>query len=879
MNVKITNANQPSWKNVTVKSHIPAAFQPLDEIAHNLWFCWNQEALDLFRSLDAKVWEEVDQNPVELLNRISYKRLTELSEDKEVLARIKKVYKLFRDYMDEKPNAQRASVAYLCMEYGMNHNVKIYSGGLGVLAGDYVKEASDSNVDMCAVGFLYRYGYFTQTLSMDGQQIANYEAQDFDRMPIERVLDANGNQVVVDVPFSTFTVHALIWRVNVGRVPLYLLDTDNEMNSEFDRQITHALYGGDWENRMKQEYLLGIGGILALKKLGIEKDVYHCNEGHAALANLQRLTDFVESGLNFDEALELVRVSSLYTVHTPVPAGHDYFDESLCGKYLGQFPGRLGISWDDFMGLGRQNPNDKSERFCMSTFLCKTCQEVNGVSWLHGKVSQLMFQEIWPGYLPAESHRDHKILSHDEYAEVYNVNPEESHVGYVTNGVHYPSWCASEWKNLHKKYFGEAFIKDQSNQSLWENIYKVSDKEVWETRVALKKKLIDYIRERFRDNWLKNQGDPARVMSLLDKINPNALIIGFARRFATYKRAHLLFSDLDRLAKIVNNPDYPVQFLFAGKAHPADGAGQGLIKHIHDISQRPEFIGKIIFLDNYDMELARRLVSGVDIWMNTPTRPLEASGTSGEKALMNGVVNLSVLDGWWYEGYREGAGWALTDVRTYQDQGQQDKLDAATIYSLLENEIIPLYYSRSASKGYSEGWVKTVKNSIAQIAPHYTMKRQLDDYYDRFYNPLRDRYTVISADNNRIAREIAAWKEAVTQRWDNIRVVESQLCDNLYGGNLVSDTEFTVRHVVDEQGLEDAIGIDLVVMRQDPETGNDVIYKTYPMQVVKNEGNLYTFELKSAIDVAGSFRTAFRMYPKNKHLSSRQDLCYVRWFN
>ena len=879
MNVKITNANQPSWKNVTVKSHIPAAFQPLDEIAHNLWFCWNQEALDLFRSLDAKVWEEVDQNPVELLNRISYKRLTELSEDKEVLARIKKVYKLFRDYMDEKPNAQRASVAYLCMEYGMNHNVKIYSGGLGVLAGDYVKEASDSNVDMCAVGFLYRYGYFTQTLSMDGQQIANYEAQDFDRMPIERVLDANGNQVVVDVPFSTFTVHALIWRVNVGRVPLYLLDTDNEMNSEFDRQITHALYGGDWENRMKQEYLLGIGGILALKKLGIEKDVYHCNEGHAALANLQRLTDFVESGLNFDEALELVRASSLYTVHTPVPAGHDYFDESLCGKYLGQFPGRLGISWDDFMGLGRQNPNDKSERFCMSTFLCKTCQEVNGVSWLHGKVSQLMFQEIWPGYLPAEAHRDHKILSHDEYAEGYNVNPEESHVGYVTNGVHYPSWCASEWKNLHKKYFGEAFIKDQSNQSLWENIYKVSDKEVWETRVALKKKLIDYIRERFRDNWLKNQGDPARVMSLLDKINPNALIIGFARRFATYKRAHLLFSDLDRLAKIVNNPDYPVQFLFAGKAHPADGAGQGLIKHIHDISQRPEFIGKIIFLDNYDMELARRLVSGVDIWMNTPTRPLEASGTSGEKALMNGVVNLSVLDGWWYEGYREGAGWALTDVRTYQDQGQQDKLDAATIYSLLENEIIPLYYSRSASKGYSEGWVKTVKNSIAQIAPHYTMKRQLDDYYDRFYNPLRDRYTIISAENNRLAREIAAWKEAVTQRWDNIRVVESQLCDNLYGGNLVSDTEFTVRHVVDEQGLDDAIGIDLVVMRQDPETGNDVIYKTYPMQVVKNEGNLYTFELKTAIDVAGSFRTAFRMYPKNKHLSSRQDLCYVRWFN
>ena len=877
MNVKITNANQPAWKTLTVKSHIPEAFKPLDEIAHNLWFCWNQEALELFKSLDAKIWEEVDQNPVELLNKIPLSRLKELATDKEVLARVEKVYKSFRAYMDEKPNAERASVAYLCMEYGMNHNVKIYSGGLGVLAGDYVKEASDSNVDMCAVGFLYRYGYFTQNLSMDGQQIAHYEAQDFDRMPIERVLDANGNQVVVDVPFSNFTVHALVWRVNVGRVPLYLLDTDHEMNSEFDRSITHSLYGGDWENRIKQEYLLGIGGILALQKLGIKKDVYHCNEGHAALANLQRLVDYVESGLNFDQALELVRASSLYTVHTPVPAGHDYFDEALCGKYLGQYPAKLGISWDDFMGLGRQNPADKSERFCMSTFLCKTCQEVNGVSWLHGKVSQMMFKPIWPGYLPDESAREHQILTHDEYEQQYNVNPEESHVGYVTNGVHYPTWCASEWNAVHKKYFGPDFMKDQSNQALWENIYKVSDKEVWETRVALKKKLIDYIRDRFRDNWLKNQGDPARVVSLLDKINPNALIIGFARRFATYKRAHLLFSDLDRLAKIVNNVDYPVQFLFAGKAHPADGAGQGLIKKIHDISQRPEFIGKIIFLDNYDMELARRLVSGVDIWMNTPTRPLEASGTSGEKALMNGVVNLSVRDGWWYEGYRPGAGWALTDKRTYQDQGQQDKLDAATIYSLLESEIIPLYYSRGA-KGYSEGWVKTVKNSIAQIAPHYTMKRQLDDYYSRFYNPLRDRFAVISADNNRIAREIADWKEQVAQRWDNIQVVESHYGEGYNGGILVSDHEFTVQHVIDVQGLDDAIGVDLVVLHQDAETGNDVIYKTFPMQVVKRDGHLCTFELTTAIGLAGSFRTAFRMYPKNKHLTSRQDLCFVRWF-
>ena len=729
---------------------------------------------------------------------------------------------------------------------------------------------------MVAVGFLYRYGYFTQTLSMDGQQIANYEAQDFDRLPIERVLDKDGNQVIVNVPYPNFMVHAALWVANVGRIKLYLLDTDNDMNSEFDRRITHSLYGGDWENRIKQEYLLGIGGMLALKQLGIKKDIYHCNEGHAALCNVQRLVDYVESGMSFEEALELVRASSLYTVHTPVPAGHDYFAEGLFNKYMHQFPSRLGISWDDFMGLGRTNPDDKGEKFCMSTFLCKTCQEVNGVSWLHGRVSQQMFKGIWPGYMPVEERLDHAERSHDEWFDIYNPHPEESHVGYVTNGVHFPTWCAKEWQAVYAKYLGKEYIHDQSNGKIWEKIYNVPDEVIWNTRVTLKNKLIDYIRARFRENWLRNQGDPSLVVSLLDKINPNALLIGFARRFATYKRAHLLFSDLDRLAKIVNNPDYPVQFLFAGKAHPADGAGQGLIKKIYEISQRPEFMGKILFLDNYDMQLARRLVSGVDIWMNTPTRPLEASGTSGEKALMNGVVNLSVLDGWWYEGYREGAGWALTDRRTYQNQGYQDKLDASTIYSMLEQEIIPLYYARNR-KGYSENWVRTVKNSIACIAPQYTMKRQLDDYYDRFYNPEAARFKTLAANENQLAKSIAAWKESVAQRWDNIRVVSSERSENLQNGTLVSGKEFTVKHVVDEQGLDDAIGIDLVIITGTD--GNESIHEVMPMNVVKHEGNLYTFELTGSLDLAGSYKVAYRMYPKNKNLPNRQDFCYVRWFN
>ena len=854
MKIKISNANVPAWKDVTVKSRIPAELKKLEEMARNIWWAWNNEATDLFKDLDPALWKEAGQNPVVLLERLSYEKLEALAADKTILKRMNDVYAKFRAYMDVKPDANRPSVAYFCMEYGLTHVLKIYSGGLGILAGDYMKEASDSNVDMCGVGFLYRYGYFAQSLAMDGQQIANYDAQNFGSLPIDRVMDENGQPMVIDVPYLNYYVHAYVWRVNVGRVPLYLLDTDNEMNSEFDRPITHQLYGGDWENRLKQEILLGIGGMLMLKKLGIKKDIYHCNEGHAALCNVQRLCDYVESGLSFNEAMEVVRSSSLYTVHTPVPAGHDYFDEGLFGKYMGGYPQRMGISWNELMDMGRINPGDSGERFCMSTFACNTCQEVNGVSWLHGEVSKDMFSGIWKGYYP-----------------------EESHVGYVTNGVHFPTWAASEWKGVYNKHFDKSFMGDQSNQKIWEEIYNVSDEEVWNTRLALKHKLIEYIRKEFSKTWLKNQGDPSRIVSLLDKINPNALLIGFARRFATYKRAHLLFTDLDRLAKIVNNPNYPVQFLFAGKAHPHDGAGQGLIKKIVEISRRPEFLGKIIFLENYDMKLARRLVSGVDIWMNTPTRPLEASGTSGEKALMNGVINFSVLDGWWLEGYRPGAGWALTEKRTFQYQPHQDQLDAATIYGMLENEILPLYYARNV-KGYSEGWVKTIKNSIAQIAPHYTMKRQLDDYFTKFYCKEAKRHAELVADNYAKAKEIAAWKEQVAEKWDAIEIVSSEKSEDIINGNIESGKEYSITHVVDQKGLDNAIGIEVVTLHTDAE-GKERIYSVEPMEVVKREGNLYTYNVKFCLSNAGSFKVCYRMFPENVDLPHRQDFCYVRWFN
>ena len=851
MKIKADYANAPQWKEVTIKSTLPAELKCLDELAHNMWWAWNYEARDMWKSLDKDLYEEVGHNPVMLLDRLSYERKEAIVKDKAIMERVKAVYKKFREYMDVAPDATRPSVAYFCMEYGINQVVKIYSGGLGMLAGDYMKEASDSNVNMCGVGFLYRYGYFKQTLSMDGQQIAQYDAQNFNSLPVERVLDENGQPMVIDVPYMNYQVHAYVWVMNVGRIKLYLLDTDNEMNSEFDKPITHALYGGDNENRLKQEILLGIGGMLTLKKLGIKKDIYHCNEGHAALCNLQRLIDYINEEMSFNEALELVRASSLYTVHTPVPAGHDYFDESLFGKYMGGYPQMLGISWDEFIGMGRTNPDDHSERFCMSTFACNTCQEVNGVSKLHGWVSQRMFAPIWKGYYP-----------------------EESHVGYVTNGVHFPTWTATEWRKVYDKYFDKTFLSDQSNESIWHSIYNVPDAEIWETRMALKKKLVDYIREKFAATWLKNQGDPSRVVTLLESITPNALYIGFCRRFATYKRAHLLFTDLERLSKIVNNPERPVKFIFSGKAHPADGAGQGLIKRIFEISQRPEFLGKIIFLEDYDMELARRLVSGVDIWMNTPTRPLEASGTSGEKAEMNGVVNLSVLDGWWVEGYRQGAGWALKQERTYQNQGYQDQLDAATIYSLLENEILPLFYNRN-EQGFSEGWIKTIKNSIATIAPHYTMKRQLDDYYDKFYNKEAANFKKLSANNNRLAKELASWKETVAQRWDSIRVV-SKDDSVLYGAE--TGKKYTLRYVIDEQGLNDAIGLELISIKTD-KNGEEHIFSKREFEVVAHEGNNYTFEATFEPDVAGTFKSCVRMYPKNENLVYREDFCYVKWLD
>ena len=852
MKIKTNLVNDISWKELNVKSNLPESVKKLEEIARNIWWVWNSDAKNMFRTINAEAWKEAGSNPIRLLNILTHEELTALGNDTAFVNKLDAIHERFTQYMNTPYNTEKPSIAYFSMEYGLTEILKIYSGGLGVLAGDYLKEASDCAINMTAIGFLYRYGYFTQSLSVDGQQVAVYEPQNFNTLPIEQVKDADDNPIVVEVPYPNRTVYAYLWKVCVGRIKLYLLDTDNDMNSEFDRPITHQLYGGDWEHRLKQEIMLGIGGILALQKLGIEKQVYHCNEGHAALINVQRLVDYIAGGLTFNQAIEVVRSCSLYTVHTPVPAGHDSFTEELFMKYMSAYPAKLQISWDDFIDMGREHPGNKEEKFSMSVFACNTSQEVNGVSWLHGKVSQEMFNPIWKGYFP-----------------------EELHVNYVTNGVHLPTWTASEWKKVYEQYFSAEFYNDQSNAKIWQAVYEIPDQVIWDTRMFLKNRLVNFIKDQFEDNWFKNHGDPSRIVSILESINPHALIIGFGRRFATYKRAHLLFTDLERLEKIVNNPQRPVQFLFTGKAHPADGGGQGLIKRIVEISRMPQFIGKIIFLENYDMRLAKRLIAGVDIWLNTPTRPLEASGTSGEKAQMNGVLNFSVLDGWWLEGYVKGAGWALTDKRTYENQEHQDQLDAATIYSMLENEIVPLYYARNTN-GLATEWIQTIKNSIAKISPRFTTKRMMDDYLNKFYYKLAKRSAILKENNFAKAKDIAAWKENMASKWHEIEVNQVNIPEKLIHDPHVGE-HYKLEVTIDTKGLNDkGVGVELVVVRKD-KNNKDLLHDVEELNLVHTEGSKLYFSIDYQMNLAGSFKYAFRMFPKNEDLPHRQDFCYVRW--
>lgn len=846
--------NKPQWSTVMINRRLPERLISLEKLSNNLWWCWNESAKKLFKSIDPQLWESTGHNPMDLLEAVRTRRYNELLSDNDFLERMDAVFAEYSEYMSMKASKTGPSIAYFCMEYGLDTSLKIYSGGLGILAGDYLKESSDMNVNMVAVGLLYRYGYFTQKLSASGDQVSEYEAQDFMKIPAEPVRDAQGNWVIISVAFPGRSLYARVWRVNVGRTELYLLDTDFENNSPEDRSITHHLYGGDWENRLKQEILLGIGGVNALRALGIDAEVYHCNEGHAAFMGLERLREYVEhSNLSFPEALEVVRASSLFTTHTPVPAGHDSFTEDMLRTYIAHYTGRLQIDWETLMGLGRFNPSDHGEKFSMSVLAANLSQEVNGVSWLHGKVSRQILSGMWPGYLP-----------------------EELHVSYVTNGVHYPTWTAPEWKELHAKVFGAQFATHHYDKSCFNGIYQLDDSTVNNVRKVLRRKLMDAVKARLADPASSSHYSPRQIVTIQNTLRDDVLTIGFARRFATYKRAHLLFRNLDRLNDIVNNPERPVQFLFAGKAHPADKAGQDLIRRIVDISKMPQFIGKVVFVPNYDITLAKRMVQGVDVWLNNPTRPLEASGTSGEKAAMNGVMHFSVLDGWWVEGYKEGAGWALPMEKTYNDQNYQDELDAATIYNMIESEIAPMFYDVDSSTGISGKWIKYVKNTVAMVASNFTTNRMLSDYLEKYYIPLARRANSLKEDNFSNARDIAHWKRKMRREWDAVEVQSFVKLDSSHQSVQLGETFISEAVVSIGELSPDEIGVELIIATAGK--GNEIkIEEKYEMKPVEFKDGIARYQVEIIPERAGQFQLAGRIYAKNPQLPHRQDFDLVRW--
>ncbi len=844
----------PGWRKLYVNPKVPPKLHMLQTLAYNLWTNWNHEARRLFESIDPANWIRFKNNPTAALEAASFTRLQELEDDEEFCERLAKVEIEFNRYMREREKPKGPQVAYFCMEYGLDHFIKLYSGGLGVLAGDYLKEASDSKANMVAVGLLYRHGYFKQTLAADGSQQAIYKPQKFSYLPVQPVKQSNGTWLNIFIELDGRDLFAKVWKLQVGSVTLYLLDTDVNLNSPEDRFITHQLYGGDWDNRLKQELLLGLGGIRLLKTLGHDAEIYHCNEGHAAFTGLERIRHLIhEKGLGYDEAVEVVRASSLFTTHTPVPAGHDAFSETEMLRYFGNYTASLQINWHDFMALGRSNPNDHEEKFSMSFLATRLSSKVNGVSKLHGLVSKDIFRPLCPGYFT-----------------------EEVNIDYVTNGVHYPTWASEEWQQLYKTHFGKGFIEDQHNSARWEKIWEVPDETIWRMRIDHKRRFVKWVKDYLTRNLGQKHQSPKVVMSVVNNLNEHTLIIGFARRFATYKRATLLLNDLQRLNRIVNDPAQPVVFIFAGKAHPKDIPGQDLIKRIVEISNMPEFLGKIIFLENYEMNVARNMVRGVDIWLNTPQRPMEASGTSGMKATLNGVLNLSVLDGWWAEGYKPGTGWALPEKEEYDHEPFQNEFDAETIYHLIEKEIKPLYYEK-ANGNFPFEWVQRIKKTIAEISPEFTMSRVVAEYHEKFYIPLQKQKKSLQADNYKSAREIAAWKKRIMANWDGISVDSMNVFDSV-NQSLELGESFEAEVVLNIGSLSGAdLAVEVMFIRRHRSDEVTEIISLEELKLEKWESGKATYHGRFKSTRSGVFEYSFRVYPTNKLLTNRMEMPLIKW--
>jgi len=744
------------WHEVTVVPSLPEQLAPLGRLARNLWFTWHPEVIELWRRLDRDLWEEVYHNPVRMLGRVSQERLEEACLNESFLLQMDRVEDAFSQYMEartpysfhlDKNLDPTFRVAYFSMEYGLTEALPIYSGGLGILSGDHLKSASNLNLPIVGIGLLYREGYFGQYLNKEGWQQEYYVGNDYENMPIVQERDGDGKPVEFVQEIGGREVRVNVWRVQVGRVPLYLLNTNLRENRTEDREITAQLYGGDREMRIRQEILLGMGGVRLLGVLGVEPTVYHMNEGHSAFASLERIRRFVKDrGLSREAAFEVVKASTVFTTHTPVPAGNDYFAPGLMERYFRPFADQLGMPFHEFLGLGRQNPQSGQEDFCMTVLAIRLSDRRNGVSRLHQEVSRDMWRGLWPGF-PL---RDLPI-------------------GYVTNGVHIPSYISAEMGDLFTRYLGPSWIEDPDNQKVWERVERIPDTELWRTHERRRERLVNFARNRLRQCLLRRGAPPVEVQRAEEVLDPRALTIGFARRFATYKRATLLLRDPERLARILTNEDCPVQIIFAGKAHPHDNPGKELIKHIIHFARDPRFRDRVVFLEDYDAAVARYLTQGCDIWLNTPCRPREASGTSGMKAAENGVLNCSILDGWWDEGYSPEVGFAIGKGEEYADQHLQDEVESKALYNLIENEIVPMFYDRGRD-GLPRDWVTKMKASMKILGRYFNTSRMVAEYTDKYYAKAMEKYRDLGADRAAKAQALATWRARVQGAWNELAV-------------------------------------------------------------------------------------------------------------
>jgi starch phosphorylase len=839
------------FRSVTVNPKVPERIGRLQELAYNLWFSWNPQATQLFEKLNGKLWEEVYHNPVKFLIQVCQEDLDRVMDDPDFLNLYDQVFASYDQYMEEEkwfqkqyPNQQRNPIVYFSAEFGLHESLPIYSGGLGLLAGDHCKAASDLGLPFVAVGLLYKHGYFTQCINNQGLQQSEYPCLNFAEMPIKNVTDENGKDVIITLEFPNRKVYVKLWQVNVGIITLYLLDADIQLNSPEDRMLTGQLYGGGNDMRISQEIILGIGGVKALRAIGVDPCAWHINEGHAAFLCCERLRELVNQGLPLATAKEAVRSNTLFTTHTPVPAGHDKFDQAMIEKYLHNVYGEMGMSRDDFVKLA----TDGSDKFNMTILAMNLSSFTNGVSKLHGQVTRKMFHHI---YEP--------------------IPLEEVPVGSVTNGVHTKTWLAQELANLFNQYMGNDWQKDIANPSIWEQINNIPDEQLWNVHKELKQKNIDYVRQNLKTQREHNRESLNRIKEVDNYLAPEALTIGFARRFATYKRAGLLFRDKDRLAQMLNNPDRPVQIIFAGKAHPADHPGKELIKLIYDASNDDRFKGKIVFLENYDINMARHLVQGVDVWLNTPRWPMEASGTSGMKAGLNGILNCSVLDGWWPEGYNGNNGFAIGEDKEYPSEEEQDRDDTLYLYSVLEDQVIPSYYGDK--NGYSKDWVAKMKECLMTIPWEFSTERMVKDYTNNYYVNCINRGIEYKNNNYEISAKVKGFKQFILENWHQVMVqsVETNGKEGMFvGEELYLEAQVKLGPIWYKD-----VCVEIVFGNEDGNTLNNV--NNVPMQYVEQvaEG-IHRFKGSFMLE-QGTLGYTIRVRPESPHFANKFELPLVTW--